>query len=179
MQRALARMGTRQAVSNWERGSNLPDIETLIRIATTFDGSLDRLILGREGDGRMDERIKTNGAQDARGAHGGAGNGKLAEKLIRELIRGGSEGRRARTNMATVAIGCARTNMGVLCVFVKASYQMPMTCCMSRLAPVMPAQHTAPSRIGLPPERTSLTTLLLRPMAATGPRGRRLQERPW
>ena len=43
MQRALARMGTRQAVSNWERGSNLPDIETLIRIATTFDGSLDRL----------------------------------------------------------------------------------------------------------------------------------------
>jgi transcriptional regulator with XRE-family HTH domain len=96
-------MGTRQAVSNWERGSNLPDIETLIRIATTFDESLDRLILGREGDGRMDERIKTNGAQDARGAHGGAGNGKLAEKLIRD----GSEGRRARTNMATVAIGCA------------------------------------------------------------------------
>jgi transcriptional regulator with XRE-family HTH domain len=56
-------MVTRQAVSNWERGSNLPDIETLIRIATTFDVSLDRLILGREGNGRMDEKIKTNGAQ--------------------------------------------------------------------------------------------------------------------
>ena len=155
-------MVTRQAVSNWERGSNLPDIETLIRIATTFDVSLDRLILGREGDGRMDERIKTNESQGVRDARDGAESGKLAEKLIRD----GSEGRRARTNMATVAIGCALMVMDALCAFVKANYQMPMTCCMSRLAPVMPAQHTAPSRMGLPPERTSLTTLLLRPMAA-------------
>lgn len=107
-------MVTRQAVSNWERGSNLPDIETLIRIATTFDVSLDRLILGREGNGRMDEKIKTSESRDARD---GAGNGKLAEKLIRD----GSEGRRARTNMATVAIGCALMVMGALCAFVKAN----------------------------------------------------------
>lgn len=105
-------MVTRQAVSNWERGSNLPDIETLIRIATTFDVSLDRLILGREGNGRMDEKIKTNGAQ---GVRNGAESGKLAEKLIRD----GSEGRRARTNMVTVAIGCALMVMGALCAFVK------------------------------------------------------------
>ncbi|MDD7199156.1 DUF3955 domain-containing protein [Parafannyhessea umbonata] len=110
-------MVTRQAVSNWERGSNLPDIETLMRIATTFDVSLDRLILGREGNGRMDEKIKTNGAQDARDARDGAESGKLAEKLIRD----GSEGRRARTNMATAAIGCALMVMGALCVFVKAN----------------------------------------------------------
>jgi transcriptional regulator with XRE-family HTH domain len=110
-------MITRQAVSNWKRGSNLPDIETLIRIATTFDVSLDRLILGREGNDKMDEKIKTNESQDARDARDGAESGKLAEKLIRD----GSEGRRARTNMATVAIGCALMVMGALCVFVKAN----------------------------------------------------------
>lgn len=110
-------MVTRQAVSNWERGSNLPDIETLIRIATTFDVSLDRLILGREGNVKMDEKDMTNGTRGARDARGDSGGGKLAEKLIRD----GSEGRRARTNMVTVAIGCALMAMGALCVFVKAN----------------------------------------------------------
>lgn len=37
---------TRQAISNWENNKNLPDIETLIEIATTFHISLDQLILG-------------------------------------------------------------------------------------------------------------------------------------
>lgn len=32
---------TRQAISNWENNKNLPDIETLIEIATTFHISLD------------------------------------------------------------------------------------------------------------------------------------------
>lgn len=48
-------MVTRQAVSNWERGTNLPDIETLIRIATTFHVSLDLLILGK-GESNMDDK---------------------------------------------------------------------------------------------------------------------------
>lgn len=37
---------TRQAVSNWENGKNLPDLETLIVISRTFQLSLDQLILG-------------------------------------------------------------------------------------------------------------------------------------
>lgn len=43
---------------------------------------------------------------------------------------------------------------------------MPITCCISRLTAVMPAQHTAPKAIGLPPDFTSSTRLLFRPMAA-------------
>lgn len=65
----------------------------------------------------MDEKIKTNESQGVRDARDGAESGKLAEKLIRD----GSEGRRARTNMATVAIGCALMVMGALCAFVKAN----------------------------------------------------------
>jgi DNA-binding IclR family transcriptional regulator len=85
--------------------------------------------------------------------------------------------------------------MVVLCVFVKASYQMPMTCCMSRLTQVMPAQHTAPSRIGLAAgahelddvaveadgshghHDEELAELLHRLEQARGGAG--LQERPW
>ena len=39
---------TRQAVSNWENGKNLPDIEMLMEISLTFQISLDRLIFGGE-----------------------------------------------------------------------------------------------------------------------------------
>jgi transcriptional regulator with XRE-family HTH domain len=43
-----SRLGvTRQAVSNWENGRNLPDIEVVIAISRTFDISLDELILAR------------------------------------------------------------------------------------------------------------------------------------
>ena len=37
---------TRQAVSNWEHGKNLPDLGMLVEIARTFHVSLDWLILG-------------------------------------------------------------------------------------------------------------------------------------
>ena len=37
---------TRQAVSNWENGKNLPDLGMLVEIARTFHVSLDWLILG-------------------------------------------------------------------------------------------------------------------------------------
>ena len=39
---------TRQAVSNWENGRNLPDIEVVIALSQTFGVSLDELILGGE-----------------------------------------------------------------------------------------------------------------------------------
>ena len=39
---------TRQAISNWENGKNLPDIEMLMEISRTFQVSLDRLIFGGE-----------------------------------------------------------------------------------------------------------------------------------
>lgn len=115
-------MVTRQAVSNWERGSNLPDIETLIRIATTFDVSLDRLILGREGTMKTDatctgEKNAATLPKEARDGGGNAAQGRMARKLIRD----GSEGRRARMNVTSLAIGCALILMGALCAFVKAN----------------------------------------------------------
>lgn len=113
-QLAQSLMVTRQAVSNWERGTNLPDIETLIRIATTFHVSLDLLILGK-GETNMDDR---NVAEDGKAA---VAKETTNTKMARKLIRDGSEGRRAHSNMVTVVIGCALMLMGALCVFVKAN----------------------------------------------------------
>ena len=39
---------TRQAVSNWENDRNLPDLEMLLQMSSTFDVSLDQLIKGGE-----------------------------------------------------------------------------------------------------------------------------------
>ena len=39
---------TRQAVSNWERGTTEPDIETLDRLAQTLDVSVELLIYGED-----------------------------------------------------------------------------------------------------------------------------------
>lgn len=39
---------TRQAVSNWERGTTEPDIETLDRLAQTLDVSVEQLIYGED-----------------------------------------------------------------------------------------------------------------------------------
>lgn len=107
-------MLTRQAVSNWERGTNLPDIETLIRIATTFHVSLDLLILGK-GESNMDDKDLAEASQTTGAAE--AADSKVARKLIRD----GSEGRRAHSNMVTVTVGCALMLMGAFCLFVKAS----------------------------------------------------------
>lgn len=38
---------TRQAVSNWETGKTQPDIDTLDRLATVFDVSVERVIYGK------------------------------------------------------------------------------------------------------------------------------------
>lgn len=85
---------TRQAVSNWENDKNLPDIETVIRIAGIFHVSLDQLILGGEKD-----------------------MNKMTEKLVKD----GSEGRRAHMNRTAAAIGLVLMIMGLMCLFIKAN----------------------------------------------------------
>jgi transcriptional regulator with XRE-family HTH domain len=107
-------MVTRQAVSNWERGTNLPDIETLIRIATTFHVSLDLLILGKGESNMNNTNIAETGKTTGEGE-------TLESRMAQKLIRDGSEGRQAHGNMVTVIVGCALMLMGALCVFVKAN----------------------------------------------------------
>ncbi len=80
-----SRLGvTRQAVSNWENGRNLPDIEVVIAISQTFGVSLDELILGGE------DMTRTTGEQN-----------DMADKLIRD----GSEGRWMRMSLAMSIVG--------------------------------------------------------------------------
>lgn len=47
---------SRQTISSWETGRNLPDLEMVVRIAEIFGLSLDELILG--GDGMAEKLIK-------------------------------------------------------------------------------------------------------------------------
>ena len=80
-----SRLGvTRQAVSNWENGRNLPDIEVVIAISQTFGVSLDELILGGE------DMTRTTGEQN-----------DMADKLIRD----GSEGRWMRMSLTMSIVG--------------------------------------------------------------------------
>jgi transcriptional regulator with XRE-family HTH domain len=77
---------TRQAVSNWENGRNLPDIEVVIAMSRTFGVSLDELILGGE------DMAQENDTRE-----------DMAEKLIRD----GSEGRWMRTSLVMSVVGAA------------------------------------------------------------------------
>lgn len=83
---------SRQAVSNWENDRNLPDIEMLILMSQTFHISLDELILGGDEMNNMTEK----------------------------LIHDGSEGRRAKQNLVSIAIGAILLFMGIVCIAVKA-----------------------------------------------------------
>ena len=49
--------------------------------------------------------------------------------------------------------------------FLFVPYQMPSTCCISRLMPAMPTQQQKPMMSGLPPVLTSLTMFVFRPTA--------------
>ena len=82
---------TRQAISNWENNKNLPDIETLIEIATTFHISLDQLILG------------------------GTNMNKMTEKLIED----GNTGRSAKMNLIATVIGGFLMLGGLACFIIK------------------------------------------------------------
>lgn len=83
---------SRQAVSNWENDRNLPDIEMLILMSQTFHISLDELILGGDEMNNMTEK----------------------------LIHDGSEGRSAKRNLMSLAIGAIMLFMGIVCIAVKA-----------------------------------------------------------
>lgn len=83
---------SRQAVSNWENDRNLPDIEMLISISTTFDISLDELILG--------ERKMNN----------------MTEKLIKDT----NENRTAKMNMITSLLGSVLLLIGTALFIIRA-----------------------------------------------------------
>lgn len=83
---------SRQAVSNWENDRNLPDIEMLISISTTFDISLDELILG--------ERKMNN----------------MTEKLIKDT----NENRTAKMNMITSLLGSVLLLIGTALFVIRA-----------------------------------------------------------
>ena len=82
---------TRQAISNWENDKNLPDLELLIQIAQVFSLSLDQLILG----------------------------GNDMNNMTEKLIKDGSETRRAKFNMVSIAIGAVLLLIVVGCIILK------------------------------------------------------------
>lgn len=84
---------SRQAVSNWENGKNLPDIELLIDISKKFHISLDKLILG----------------------------GENMNDITKKIINDGSEKKRAKINLYTVLVGTFLLTMGLFCFFTKAN----------------------------------------------------------
>jgi transcriptional regulator with XRE-family HTH domain len=88
---------TRQAVSNWENGRNLPDIEQLIAVARTFHVSLDRLILPEGG-----ETMENN-------------------EMTKKLIQDGSDTQRARYSRSGAWAGAVLMIMGLMCLFIKAN----------------------------------------------------------
>lgn len=49
---------TRQAVSKWENGSNMPDISTLVELAEFYDVSIPEIIDGERKSGNMKEEVK-------------------------------------------------------------------------------------------------------------------------
>lgn len=83
---------TRQAVSNWENKSNLPDIEILIKIAKVYGVSLDKLILGDDNMNNMTEK----------------------------LIKDGSETRKSRLNAISVCVGIVLFILGMICLIIRA-----------------------------------------------------------
>ena len=83
---------SRQAVSNWENNKNLPDLELIIAISKLFSVSLDDLILG----------------------------GSTMNNLTEKLIKDGSETRRAKMNLISIAIGGIFLCFGISCIFLKA-----------------------------------------------------------
>ena len=83
---------SRQAVSNWENNKNLHDLELIIAISKLFSVSLDDLILG----------------------------GNTMNNLTEKLIQDGSETRRAKINLISIAIGAILLCIGIACIFLKA-----------------------------------------------------------
>ncbi len=84
---------TRQAISNWEQNKNLPDLEMVVKLSSTYGISLDHLILG----------------------------GNDMNNMTKKLIKDGSETRRAKMNLIAIGIGAALLLIGVALILIKAN----------------------------------------------------------
>lgn len=96
---------TRQAVSKWETGKNLPDIQIIIGMATLFNVSLDELILGRS---PKEEHMSTHASAEH--------TTPVAEKLIQD----GLETRRAKLNLSACIVALIACGLGGLMLFIYA-----------------------------------------------------------
>lgn len=82
---------TRQAISNWEKNKNLPDIEIIINIAKTYSYSLDNLILGENN----------------------------MNNIAKKLINDGSENKTIKMNLIGICIGAFLLLMGFSLIILK------------------------------------------------------------
>lgn len=57
---------TRQAVSRWEAGSSVPDLETAVQLAALFNVSLDQLVLDKQSDDNVTNKDILDAVNDLR-----------------------------------------------------------------------------------------------------------------
>lgn len=81
---------SRQAISNWENGKNLPDIEMLLTISKTFKVPLDDLINQKDND------------------------------ITKKLINDTSINKRAKIYLYSLIIGAFLFTLGTICLIIKA-----------------------------------------------------------
>lgn len=81
---------SRQAISNWENGKNLPDIEMLLTISKTFKVPLDDLINQKDND------------------------------ITKKLINDTSINKRAKIYLYSLIIGTFLFTLGTICLIIKA-----------------------------------------------------------
>lgn len=81
---------SRQAISNWENGKNLPDIEMLLIISKTFKVPLDDLINQKDND------------------------------ITKKLINDTSINKRAKIYLYSLIIGTFLFTLGTICLIIKA-----------------------------------------------------------
>lgn len=81
---------SRQAISNWENGKNLPDIEMLLTISKTFKVPLDDLINQKDDD------------------------------ITKKLINDTSINKRAKIYLYSLIIGTFLFTLGTICLIIKA-----------------------------------------------------------
>ncbi len=54
---------SRQAISKWEQGDGLPDLNNIVKLAEIFDISLDELVLGKSTELVSEENTKSTTPQ--------------------------------------------------------------------------------------------------------------------
>ena len=98
-------------------------------------------------------------------AHGGVGLGLSLVWEIAALHGGTVQIERSGADGTVMLVTLPRDGKESCRPFLFVSYQMPSTCCISRLMPAMPTQQQKPMMSGLPPVLTSLTMFVFRPTA--------------